>query len=90
LTVTTRTDKITSEQTTKHHGAQETDMEWRQGTAVAFTTDKNGKPIAYRSSFMCSRLRWVRMNMLDAQLGIATGHYVEAEYISWTTVGRAR
>lgn len=53
---------------------------------VAFTTDKNGKPVAYAQARMCSRLRWVKTNMQDAQVGVATGQYVETEYHPWHPV----
>jgi hypothetical protein len=49
---------------------------------VAFTVDKNGKPIAFYQS-RATMLRWHRIGMDEAKNGVATGHYQETEFHPW-------
>ena len=48
---------------------------------IAFTTDKNGKPIAYRNSPV--QMRWFRIGYEEAKLLIATGQAEQVEFIKW-------
>lgn len=48
---------------------------------IAFTTDKNGKPIAYRNSPI--QMRWFRIGYEEAKLLIATGQAEQVKFIKW-------
>lgn len=48
---------------------------------VAFTTDKHGRPIAYR---WCSfGMRWFRMSYAEAELQVSTEQARQVPYINW-------
>lgn len=47
---------------------------------IAFTVDKNGRPIAYRDS-RCSSARWIRIGVDEARLLIAQGLARQVPYI---------
>jgi hypothetical protein len=55
---------------------------WAHGadrTQVAFTTDKHGRPLAYRWSVAAGG-RWLRVGYDEAKLAIATGKARETRY----------
>lgn len=45
---------------------------------IAFTADKNGKPIAYRDDRMAGR--WVKVGYEHAKMLVATGAAREVQY----------
>jgi len=48
---------------------------------IAFTTDKNGRPIAYYLSKAClGSWRWIKMGIDAAKVAVATGEAVEIPY----------
>lgn len=47
---------------------------------IAFTADKNGKPVAYKDTRSISA-RWVRVSYEEAKLLVATGAAREVAYV---------
>lgn len=48
---------------------------------IAFTADKNGKPLAFIDARYCGGAAWHRIGYDEAKLRIATGKAVEVRYI---------
>lgn len=44
-------------------------------TSIKFATNKAGQPVAYQWNY--GAMRWVRMNLVEAQLLVATSKNVE-------------
>jgi hypothetical protein len=57
---------------------QETEM--KKQTQIAFTADKNGRPVAYRWDLTC--FRWFRIGYDEAKLRIALGTAREVRYVN--------
>lgn len=47
-------------------------------TLIAFTTDKNNNPLAYRDSR--TAMRWIKISYNEAKMMVATGQATEVKY----------